>query len=228
MTSSSAHVGTLGEKPLHAALKRWYARPGDRIEEPVDGFVIDIVRDGLLIEIQTRGFSSLKRKLAELVEQHPVRVVHPIPACKWIVKLDDNGEVLSRRRSPKRGRVADVFAELVSIPELLAHPGFTLDVVIVEEDEIRRYAGNRGRRRKGWVVVERRLVDVHETHHFDSPAALAELLPDDLGDGFTTADLARGIDARRRLAQQMAYCLRHLGVLDIVGKDGNALRYRRV
>jgi hypothetical protein len=33
----------------------------DRFEVPVDGFVIDIVRDDLLIEIQTRNFSSLKR-----------------------------------------------------------------------------------------------------------------------------------------------------------------------
>ena len=55
-------VGTLGEKPLHAALKRWYAEDADRIEEPVDGFVIDLVRNGLLIEIQTRGFSSMKHK----------------------------------------------------------------------------------------------------------------------------------------------------------------------
>jgi hypothetical protein len=36
----------------------------DRFEVPVDGFVIDIVRDDLLIEIQTRNFSSLKRSNA--------------------------------------------------------------------------------------------------------------------------------------------------------------------
>ena len=29
------HVGTLGEKPLHAALKRWYAEPGDDVILPV-------------------------------------------------------------------------------------------------------------------------------------------------------------------------------------------------
>ena len=55
------HVGTLREKPLHAALKRWVATEGDLIEEPVAGYVIDLVRDDVLIEIQTRGFSSIKR-----------------------------------------------------------------------------------------------------------------------------------------------------------------------
>jgi hypothetical protein len=44
-------IGTLNEKPLHAALKQWYAEPEDRIEAPVDGFTVDIVRGDLLIEI---------------------------------------------------------------------------------------------------------------------------------------------------------------------------------
>jgi hypothetical protein len=46
-------IGQLNEKALHASLKQWYARPGDRFEVAVGGFVIDIVRAELLIEIQT-------------------------------------------------------------------------------------------------------------------------------------------------------------------------------
>ena len=60
-------IGLLNEKALHASLKQWYARPGDQLEVAVDGFVIDIVRDDLLIEIQTRNFSSIKSKLTNLV-----------------------------------------------------------------------------------------------------------------------------------------------------------------
>ena len=37
-------IGLLNEKPLHASLKQWYARPGDRFEVPVDGYVIDLSR----------------------------------------------------------------------------------------------------------------------------------------------------------------------------------------
>jgi hypothetical protein len=32
----------------------------------------------------------------------------------------------------------------------------------------------------------------------------------------------------RRLAQQMAYCLRAMGVLETTGKRGNAIVHRRV
>lgn len=225
--SPRPHVGTLGEKPLHAALKRWYAEEHDRIEEPVDGFVIDLVRDDLLIEIQTRGFASMKRKLAALLDGHAVRVVHPIPVDKWIVKLGDGGEILSRRRSPKHGTPVDLFGELVSFPEHLAHAGFSVEVLLVNEEELRRFDGTKAWRRRGWVVEERRLLEVVDRVTVDSPAAAAALLPRGLPPEFTTADLADALGRPRRLAQQMTYCLRHLDVIEMVGKDGNAIVYTR-
>ena len=220
-------MGTLGEKPLHASLKRWCARPGDLVEEPVDGFVVDLVRGDLLIEIQTRGFSAMKRKLPSLLEGHTVRVVHPIPVQKWIVRVDADGDVITRRRSPKRGDLVDVFAELVSFPHLVAHPRFTIELLLVHEDEIRRFAGGRHWRRKGWVVDERRLIDVVDRYVIDGPPDLAALLPADLAPRFTTADLAATIGRPRRLAQQMAYCLQRAGVVRSVGKAGNAVVYAR-
>jgi hypothetical protein len=110
-----AHIGTLNEKPLHAALKNWYAQAGDRFEVRVDGFFIDIVRprgseDDLLIEIQTKSVAKLKRKLTRLAETHPVRLVYPIGQEKWIVRVGDDGEVIGRRRSPKRNGPESVFA----------------------------------------------------------------------------------------------------------------------
>ena len=225
--TSRHQVGTLGEKPLHASLKRWYARDGDLIEEPVDGFVIDLVRDGLLIEIQTRGFSAMKRKLAKLLDAHAVHVVYPIPIEKWIVKLDDDGVEASRRKSPKKGTAVNLFEELVSFPEHIAHPGFTLEVLLIREEEVRRFDGNKSWRRKGWASEERRLVEVVDSVIVDSPEALASFLPDELSTEFTTADLAEATDTPRRLAQQVAYCLRGAGVIDMVGKEGNAILYSR-
>lgn len=221
------HVGTLGEKPLHAALKRWYARDGDRIEEPVDGFVIDIVRGETLIEIQTRGFSSMKRKLAALLDHHVVHIVHPIAVEKWIVKLDPGGEVTSRRKSPKRGATVDLFGELVSFPESIGHPGLSIEVLLTQEEEVRRFDADRAWRRKGWVIEERRLLDVVGSARFDSATSLASLLPESVPPNFTTADLAGSLGRHRRLAQQMAYCLRLAGAVEIVTKDGNAMVYRR-
>lgn len=220
------HIGTLREKPLHASLKRWCARPGDRFEVPVDGFVIDLVRGDLLIEVQTRGFSSMKHKVVSLLELgHRVRIVHSIPIDTWIVKIDADGAILSRRRSPKHGKPTDVFAELVSFPELLAHDQLELEVIMSIEEEYRRHVPGRAWRRKGWTVVERRLVEVIDSILLEHIEDLTGLVPDNLPEVFTTADLAERLGRPLRSAQQIAYCLRKTGVLVAVGKRGNSVEY---
>ena len=40
-------IGPLNEKPLHAALKERYARPGDGVEVKRHGYGVDVVRDSL-------------------------------------------------------------------------------------------------------------------------------------------------------------------------------------
>lgn len=219
-------IGTMQERSLHASLKDWYSRPGDRLEIDVDGFLIDIVRDDLLIEIQTRNFSAMKRKLASLTEHHRVRLVHPIAAEKWIVRLADNGlDRLGRRKSPKHGHLLHVFEELVSIPELVMCPNFSLEVLLIREEEIRRKRPRGLWRRKGWGTHDRQLLDVVERVHLTSPDDFRAMLPESLPDPFTTADLAAATGRPRHLTQKMAYCLRRMGAINAVGKKGNARLY---
>ena len=220
-------IGTLNEGSLHAALKQRYARAGDLFEHPVDGYVIDLVRDDLLIEVQTGGFSSLRTKLEDLTERHPVRIVTPIPQTRTIIRMSDDGERLSARRSPKHGRYEDIFSRLVSIPTLIEREGFELDLLLTAEDEVRVHRPGQAWRRKGWVVLGRSLVDVVETRRVRTAADLAAMLPAGLPEGFSTADIADSAGVARRLAQQMVYCLRATGIVAMAGKDGNALIYRR-
>jgi hypothetical protein len=150
-------IGSLNEKPLHASLKKWYAGPTDQFEVSVDGYVIDIVRGDLLVEIQTRNFAAIKRKLVGLTAHHRVRLMHPIAQEKWIVKLAKEGEGQdSRRKSPKRGTLDQVFEELVSFPKLLSNPNFSLLLLLVHEEEVRRYDAKRGWRRADRLLFERR------------------------------------------------------------------------
>lgn len=170
----------------------------------------------------------MKKKLAILLDlDHHVRIVYPIPVDKWIVKVSDDGEILSRRRSPKHGSPTNLFTELVSFPELASHPHLDFDLILINEEEYRRHTPNRSWRRKGWSVEERRLVDVVDTRRITDTQDLAALLPEDLPDPFTTGDLAVKLGTQRRTAQQMAYCLRIAGVIDAVGKSANAVEYRR-
>ncbi len=131
------------------------------------------------------------------------------------------------RQSPKHGTVFDVFPVLVSIPTLLAHPNFTLEIVMTVEDEVRTVAEGRAWRRHGWMRLDRQLVDVVATHRIASMADLFAMIDVDLPEQFTASDLATAMKSARRVGQQAAFCFRRGGVSEICGKRGNALVHRR-
>ena len=212
----------MGETSLHDEVKRWYSQPGDRMEEWVDGYLIDIVRGDRLIEIQTGNFSAIKAKLEDLVRRHPVRLVHPIAETKWIVRLDSRGERVSRRRSPRRGRVEDLFLELVYIPHLMRETNFSLEALLIHSEEENIDDGRGSWRRRRWSVHDRRLLDVVGRAAFSVPADFRELLPAALPEEFTTRELAEALKLRTNIAQKMTYCLRHMDVLVTIGKRGRA------
>jgi hypothetical protein len=141
------------------------------------------------------------------------------------VRLAEDGQsVLGRRKSPAHGGPELVFRELVSIPGLLAHANFSLEVLLIREEELRR-TGGQGRR--GWTTAERRLIEVVDRRLFRTPAELAALLPRSLAQPFTARQLAAAMGRSLALGQKMAYCLRRLGMLAVAGKTGQAALYRR-
>ena len=223
-------INIFNEKPLHAALKQLYGGPNAQFEVRVDGFIIDVVQNDLLIEVQTGGFAPLKRKLVQLSKKYRVRLVKPIAQEKWIIKEpQEAGMAVNRRKSPKRGQVLDIFAELIRIPTLLQEPNFELEVLLTQEEEVRTFVGiNAAWRRRGWRTREKRLLAVVDRQLLRSPADLVALLPKELPDPFTTRDLAASAKIAPRLAQQAAYCLRKLALIDQIGKRGNAHLYRFV
>jgi hypothetical protein len=186
MTASSPHIGTLGERSLHAALKEWYAEQGDLLEREVDGYVIDIVRGDLLVEIQTQNFAAMKRKVADLTGEHPLRLVHPIAAEKFIVKYGPDGVTQVSRR------VND---------------------------------GEGSWRRGGWSIVDQRLIEVVDRVVLSSPVDFRALLPPDLPDPFTTRDMADALGERVNLMGKMAFCLRKMDAVEMVGRRGRAYLY---
>ncbi len=225
-SSIVASIGTLNEGHLHASLRARYVEPGDKIEAGVDGYIVDILRGDLIIEIQTANFSAIARKMRDLVSRHRVRLVYPIPRDLWIVKC--TGGDVTRRKSPKHLDVIDVFDELVSFPELITHQNFQLDVVLTQEERLEALDGRKRWRRRGWVTIERRLLEVCGTVSLRDRDDYMSLIPVCLPKEFLTADIANALRSRRALAQKVAYCLRSCGFIEQVGSRGNAIVYSSV
>lgn len=214
------NIGTQSEGSLHAALKLLVSEPGDRLEVPLHGFVVDVLRGDTCIEIQTGGFASMGAKLDRLLGEYHVHVVHPIAVESWIERRDR-----PTRKSPKRGCLHDVFAELVSVPTMLDHPNLTVEVLLVQVDVVKVADPAMRRRRGGWRTVDRRLRAVVGRHGFRTTADLLDLLPEGLPEEWTTRDVAVLGGIPRRTAQQMAYVLRANGLVVEVGRDRAGARY---
>jgi len=215
----------MNEHSLHSAVKQWYALPGDQFEVSVEDFVVDIVRGGLLIEIQTRNFSAIKQKLKRLIREHCVRLVYPIAKRKWIVRVTQSGEILSRRRSPKKGRLIDLFYELVRIPDMINSPNFSLEILMVKEEEVRCNDGKGSWRRRGVSIRDRKLIDVIGRMMFKDEKDFLRFLPGNLPEPFSNIDLSRNIDAPINLARKITYCLKKMGAIVEVGKKGRELLF---
>ncbi|MFB9862266.1 hypothetical protein [Rufibacter immobilis] len=220
-------INLQNERSLHAALKQWYAQPHDRLEVPVGGFVIDLVRGQQLVEIQTRNFTAIRPKLQTLLsEEHRVHLLHPITYEKWVVQVDPKtSAVRSRRKSPYRGTLSDAFEELVRLPELVAHPHFSLELVLIREEEVRCRDGKGSKWRKKESIKDRRLVEVVSTHQFHGPADFLRFLPPHLPAPFSNKDVAVALQLPLHRCRQLTYCLRKMGALAVTAKKGNELLF---
>ena len=138
-----------------------------------------------------------------------------------------DAETTCSDKSPKRGRLEDLFEEMVSIPQLVANRNFSLEVVMIRAEETRQYQAKRRRRTGEWAVGARRLVDVVDQRLFTEPADWRTFLPTGLS-AFTTKELATATNTCIHLARKIAYCLRHGGLIELSGRDGKANRYRVV
>jgi hypothetical protein len=216
------HIGTLNERSLHAALKEHLTQPGDQLEARVDGYVIDIVRGETLIEVQTGGFFPLRRKLTALCQIHPVHLYAPIAQRKYILRLDPEGNRLSRRKSPRKGSAFDLFNELLSLRACLPHPNLWLHVLLCEIEEVWVNDGNGSWRKRYWSLTDQRLLNVQSEIVLHSGDDFLGLLPPGLPQPFTNTDLSKHANCRARLAGKATYALSAMGLLGRVKGKGRA------
>ena len=97
-------------------------------------------------------------------------------------------------------------------------------MLLIREEEVRRYDGNRRWRTRGWITEDRRLLGVAERRLFEHRADWLALLPQELR-VFTAKDLAQSMAISVGLAQKMAYCLRKVGAADFIGRRRRANVY---
>ena len=194
---------TLNESKLHNSLKILYQELYEgQTEVEQDGHVYDIVtKNGNVIEIQTKNLAKLLPKILDTIEKgHNVKLVHPIPLITRIELKDEEGNIISKRKSPKKGNIYDIFRELTGIYILMSNPHFSLEVLEIEmtEERVRteeavQSKNGRRRFRRNWNKTGKRLDTIINTRRFSTTEDYLKLLPP-LPQQFCAKDLKQTID----------------------------------
>ena len=217
------------ETTVHQQLKRMYADGVENTEVVLGAYRIDAIRDDELIEIQFSSLSAISRKSQDLLQRHKLRVVKPIVARTRIAKIKRKGApISSRRMSPKRGNVLELFEDLIYFTKVFPHPNLTLEVPMICVEQVRGPATKKRRRRgKDYKVYDVSLESVQETHLFTEPSDLLDLIPwGSQPVSFDTADIATAIDRPRWFAQQVAYVLRKVGAIESLERKRTGIIYQ--
>jgi hypothetical protein len=141
--------------------------------------------------------------------------------------VDEEGEVVSIRRSGKRGAVVEVFDKLTAFPSLLTHPNLTIEVLLLAEDHLRAARPVTVRRRTR-DPGERRLRDVLGRVELRGVDDVVGALPSLPAQPFSTRELAAVLGCSMLLAQRTAYCLRAVNIIEAAGERGRTPLHRQV
>ena len=180
-------IGTLSEKTVHAVLKNYYAPDTDMHEIPIENFVADIFTGTEIIEIQTRSFQVMRRKLDAFLKIYPVTIVYPIPHVKWLSWIDEeSGEMSPKRKSPKKGNPYVAFKELYKIRPFLKNENLRFRFALIDMEEYRLLNGWSRDKKKGSERYDRIPVQFVEEVCIERREDYMQFIPFDLPEPFTT------------------------------------------
>lgn len=219
-------IGTLSEKTLHAVLKNYFEPYADNHEIKLSNYVADIVGENGIVEIQTRSFDKLRKKLASFLEVSTVTVVYPIASTKWIIWLDETtGEFTNKRKSPKKGSMYEAFFELYKIKSLLTHENFRLCLVLIDIEEYRLLNGWSTDKKKGSSRYERIPTNLIDEIYINDITEYKQLIPQGLPEQFTAKDFKTASKLTLSRSQTALNVLNHIGAIKRIGKQGRAFLY---
>ena len=228
--SGDEGIGTLGEKRMHAIIKRYLSE--DHIYHEVGvldtGYVSDVRIGNDVYEVQTGAFYPMKKKIAHYIENTDctVTVVHPISVTRWVTWVDaKTGEATPRKKSPKRERAIHLLPELYCLLPYLGNERLRFRLLMVEEEDFRTLSGRKDNRKRGARLYERMPLALLGEIEFSSPDDFSVFLPNDLPSPFTVKDFSQKTGLRGRDAYSAVHVLEKLGLITKTEPIGRAMAF---
>ncbi len=123
--------------------------------------------------------------------------------------------------------MSDLFSELIRIPTLFSKGDLSIEVLMIEEEEIWCNDGRGSWRRKGASIEDRRLIRVFERQIFEREEDFLKILPNELPDPFSNRHLAADLGISVNQSRRMTYSFRKMEIITQVAKKGNQMFFAR-
>lgn len=220
-------IGTVSEKSVHAALKRYVDPDESHHEITVGHFVADVCNENGFFEIQTRCFGRLKEKIQAFLAIDSVTVLYPVSAKKWIIWRDEDGSEEPARLAPRKPTAASILPELYQMKALLREPNLRFCVLLLEEEEYRLKDGYGAEKKRKATKFDRYPIDLLDEIWLTEPSDYRQLVPKTLSDGFTAKDYARAVHLPVKKGTAAMNILFEMGAVERIGRENKAYLYRR-
>ena len=224
------NIGTYKEKSVHLALKMFFEPDPAWREVKVGRYIADIKNSTGIHEIQTSGFSSIRRKLEAYLSDDSVdrvELIHPIIARRRVKWVDpESGEILKDYMSPRRIKEAEIFKELLYLGDTLYSEKLSFTIVSLSCEEIRLMDGIDKTKKRRATRVDTVPVELLSIKKYSAVTEMSELLPYSDGDTFTADQLRKFLRAPGRSGWAAMKILEELGIAERVGTEGRRIIYK--
>ena len=236
-------IGTLGEKQMHAAIKRFIcpdeSKHEIKLDQPKENgegkpktrrFVADVLDGKNIYEIQTGSMAPLVKKIRWILDNtdYNITVIHPIAETKWVNLIGDDGNITRRYRSPKREKTQDIAPELYYLRDFISCPRFSLVILALEAEQYKKNVEKNKKRRSKYQKYELIPINLLRAHIFYGIEDYRYFLPDSLDERFTVKQYTKATGISGMDAYSIVHTLCYLGLCREDGKEGRATVYSKV
>ncbi|MFI3238609.1 MAG: hypothetical protein R3Y47_11380 [Lachnospiraceae bacterium] len=219
-------VGTLSEKTVHAVVKNYCEPDVTKQEIKIDSMIVDIFTGTEIMEIQTRSFDKMRKKLSKLLSMYKVTIVFPVPKEKKLIWIDEEtGEYSKSRKSPIKGNEYFVFPELYKIKQFLKDENLCIKVLLIDMEEYRLLNGYSKDKKKGSERFDRIPQRLVEEIDITCKEDYMMFVPAELEEPFSSKEYAKAAHIKVAMARICLNILFDLGIVERVGKSGRSYLY---
>lgn len=233
-------IGTLGEKQMHAAIKRFICNDSSKhevkiqnseyyigVEDKKRKFVADILDGNVIYEIQTGSFAPLTQKIRWILDNtsYNVSLIHPMPQELYIRYIENDGSISSRRRSPRSQSLKSIIPELYYIKDFLNSDRFSLTLVMMEAEQYRKRSNGKRKKTTKYETIPSSLICAHL---FGCSSDYTVFMPNDLPSEFTVRQFSQKSGIYGLDAYSYIKLMCELGYAEECGMSGRAKCYRKL